>query len=80
MHSGFEENEENAPQRLAAGAVEAVAPRIGNIHCVSKAYSNRTPIVIRVYGGNIGAATRGPSGRQRPQDLYLRLVERRFTE
>ncbi|MFM0242911.1 cysteine dioxygenase family protein [Paraburkholderia phytofirmans] len=47
-----------APRRLDAGAVDAVSPRIGDIHRVSNAFSDRTSISIHVYGANIGAVKR----------------------
>ncbi|QQC65017.1 cysteine dioxygenase family protein [Paraburkholderia ginsengisoli] len=50
--------EHGAPQRLGQGAVDAVSPRVGDIHRVSNAFSDRTSISIHVYGGNIGAVTR----------------------
>ena len=50
--------EEGAAKRLDAGAVDAVSPRIGDIHRVSNAFDDRTSISIHVYGGNIGAVTR----------------------
>jgi len=46
------------PQHLQAGRVEAVSPRIGDIHRVSNALSDQTSISIHVYGGNIGAIER----------------------
>jgi predicted metal-dependent enzyme (double-stranded beta helix superfamily) len=46
------------PQRLDAGKVDAVSPRIGDIHRVSNAYSDRPSISIHIYGGNIGAIRR----------------------
>jgi len=45
-------------QRLTPGQVEAVSPRIGDIHQVRNAFSDRTSISIHVYGGNIGAVKR----------------------
>jgi len=56
--------EEGAAKRLDAGAVDAVSPRIGDIHRVSNAFHDRTSISIHVYGGNIGAVTRSvyPAG------------------
>ena len=56
--------EEGAAKRLDAGAVDAVSPRIGDIHRVSNAFDDRTSISIHVYGGNIGAVTRSvyPAG------------------
>ncbi|CAB3718902.1 cysteine dioxygenase family protein [Paraburkholderia rhynchosiae] len=60
--------EEGTPQRLDTGAVDAVSPRIGDIHRVSNGFSDRTSISIHVYGGNIGAVTRsvypGGTGRK----------------
>ncbi|MFM0734937.1 cysteine dioxygenase [Paraburkholderia sediminicola] len=51
--------EEAGPaKRLEAGAVDAVSPRIGDIHRVSNAFRDRASISIHVYGGNIGAVTR----------------------
>ncbi|QXH45144.1 cysteine dioxygenase [Pseudomonas xanthosomatis] len=47
-----------APVRLAPGQVEAVSPRIGDIHQVSNAYADQVSISIHVYGGNIGAVKR----------------------
>lgn len=43
---------------LQAGDVEAVSPRIGDVHRVSNALSDRPSISIHVYGGNIGAIRR----------------------
>lgn len=45
-------------RRLETGAVEAVSPRIGDIHRVSNAYEDRVSISIHVYGANIGAVSR----------------------
>ncbi|NPT60310.1 cysteine dioxygenase family protein [Paraburkholderia elongata] len=50
--------EEGAAKRLDAGAVDAVSPRIGDIHRVSNVFRDRASISIHVYGGNIGAVTR----------------------
>ncbi|PRN01981.1 cysteine dioxygenase [Pseudomonas sp. LLC-1] len=47
-----------APVRLAPGQVEAVSPRIGDIHQVSNAFSDQVSISIHVYGDNIGAVKR----------------------
>jgi len=46
------------PATLHAGDVEAVSPRIGDIHRVSNALADRPSISIHVYGGNIGAVRR----------------------
>lgn len=49
---------EGAAVRLAPGQVEAVSPRIGDIHQVSNAFTDQVSISIHVYGGNIGAVKR----------------------
>jgi predicted metal-dependent enzyme (double-stranded beta helix superfamily) len=54
---------------LETGAVEAVSPRIGDIHRVSNAYDDRISISIHVYGANIGAVRRcvySPEGEPKP--------------
>jgi 3-mercaptopropionate dioxygenase len=43
---------------LGAGEVDAVSPRVGDIHQVSNALSDRPSISIHVYGGNIGRVRR----------------------
>jgi predicted metal-dependent enzyme (double-stranded beta helix superfamily) len=43
---------------LRPGQVEAVSPRIGDIHRVSNAFADQTSISIHVYGANIGAVQR----------------------
>ena len=43
---------------LAPGQVEAVSPRIGDVHRVSNGWKDRSSISIHVYGGNIGAIRR----------------------
>jgi predicted metal-dependent enzyme (double-stranded beta helix superfamily) len=59
--------ENRAARRLDAGAVNVVSPRIGDIHRVSHAFSDRTSISIHVYGANIGAVKRSvyPGGTAR---------------
>lgn len=55
--------------RLEPGQVEAVSPRVGDIHQVSNAFDDQVSISIHVYGANIGAvrrATYDPEGRPRP--------------
>lgn len=55
--------------RLDPGQVEAVSPRIGDIHRVSNAFDDRVSISIHVYGGNIGAVKRAvyqPDGGEKP--------------
>jgi predicted metal-dependent enzyme (double-stranded beta helix superfamily) len=54
------------PRRLQPGEVEAVSPRIGDIHRVTNAVAERASVSIHVYGANIGAVERStfdPSGR-----------------
>lgn len=43
---------------LTPGAVDAVSPRVGDVHRVSNAYDDRVSISIHVYGANIGAVPR----------------------
>ena len=55
--------------RLEAGQVEAVSPRIGDVHQVSNAHADQTSISIHVYGANIGAVRRStytPDGTAKP--------------
>jgi predicted metal-dependent enzyme (double-stranded beta helix superfamily) len=49
---------EGAPTVLRPGQVEAVSPRIGDVHRVSNALADRPSISIHVYGANIGAVQR----------------------
>jgi predicted metal-dependent enzyme (double-stranded beta helix superfamily) len=56
-------------QRLDPGAVDAVSPRIGDIHRVANAHDDRVSISIHVYGADIGAvrrATYDGSGQEKP--------------
>lgn len=43
---------------LAAGAIDLVSPRIGDIHRVSNAFGDRPSVSIHVYGANIGKVER----------------------
>ncbi|GLO56169.1 3-mercaptopropionate dioxygenase [Pseudomonas putida] len=47
-----------APVRIDPGHVEAVSPRIGDIHQVSNVFDDQVSISIHVYGANIGAVRR----------------------
>lgn len=49
---------DGAPVRLEPGHIEAVSPRLGDIHRVSNAFNDRVSISIHVYGANIGAVKR----------------------
>ncbi|AWK89103.1 cysteine dioxygenase [Azospirillum thermophilum] len=55
---------------LEAGSVEAVSPRIGDVHAIANALPDRPSISIHVYGGNIGAIRRSVfdplTGRRKP--------------
>ena len=58
-----------APLRLQPGQVEAVSPRIGDVHRVANAFADRVSISIHVYGANIGAVARHvypPEGGRKP--------------
>ena len=46
------------PRRLEPGDLDAVSPRLGDIHRVANAYDDRTSVSIHVYGANIGAVRR----------------------
>ena len=46
------------PTRLEPGRIEAVSPRIGDVHQVANALSDRSSVSIHVYGANIGAVER----------------------
>lgn len=46
------------PALLEVGQVDAVSPRIGDIHRVANAFDDRVSISIHVYGANIGAVER----------------------
>ncbi|SEI39405.1 Predicted metal-dependent enzyme of the double-stranded beta helix superfamily [Azotobacter beijerinckii] len=57
------------PVRLSPGQVEAVSPRIGDIHRVFNASPDQVSISIHVYGANIGAVRRAvylPDGSEKP--------------
>jgi predicted metal-dependent enzyme (double-stranded beta helix superfamily) len=47
-----------APVRLRPGQVEAVSPRLGDLHRARNVFDHRTSISIHVYGANIGAVHR----------------------
>ena len=56
------------PVRLVPGDVEAVSPRIGDVHRVRNVYDDRVSVSIHVYGANIGGVRRhtypGEGGRK----------------
>lgn len=43
---------------LACGAIDLVSPRIGDIHRVSNAFTDRVSVSIHVYGADIGRVQR----------------------
>jgi predicted metal-dependent enzyme (double-stranded beta helix superfamily) len=47
-----------APHRLERGQIEAVSPRLGDVHTVANAMPDQPSISIHVYGANIGAVRR----------------------
>jgi predicted metal-dependent enzyme (double-stranded beta helix superfamily) len=58
----------NTIETLEPGEVEAVSPRVGDIHRVWNAQADAPSISIHVYGGNIGAverATYAPDGTRK---------------
>ncbi|MFT4247059.1 MAG: cysteine dioxygenase [Pseudomonas sp.] len=59
------------PQRLLPGQVEAVSPRIGDIHSVRNAYPDRSSISIHVYGGNIGAVRRAVYAEDGSEKVFV---------
>lgn len=44
--------------RLGAGSVDAVSPKVGDIHRVANAHDDRVSISIHVYGADIGRVER----------------------
>ncbi|MFT4045289.1 MAG: hypothetical protein QM661_01205 [Solimonas sp.] len=60
---------EGEQECLRPGDVEAVSPRVGDIHEVANAYDDRVSISIHVYGADIGAVRRSvftPDGIRKP--------------
>lgn len=74
ISQGYRESEglpmaEGPPVRLAPGDVEAVSPRIGDVHRVRNACDDRVSISIHVYGADIGKVQRHtypPEGGRKP--------------
>jgi 3-mercaptopropionate dioxygenase len=46
------------PDRIAAGGIDTVSPRIGDIHQVTNAITNGISVSIHVYGGDISRIVR----------------------
>jgi predicted metal-dependent enzyme (double-stranded beta helix superfamily) len=47
-----------ATHRLEPGGIDAVSPRVGDIHVVENAYKDRPSLSIHVYGSDIGRTER----------------------
>jgi len=59
------------PTLLQPGQVEAVGPRIGDIHHVRNAYDDRVSVSIHVYGGDIGAVERNIYSEDGTPQAYI---------
>ena len=57
--------------RLDPGQVEAVSPRIGDVHRVHNLFEDRVSVSIHVYGGNIGAVQRHTYAPQGGRKLFV---------
>ncbi|TBU95683.1 cysteine dioxygenase family protein [Phytopseudomonas dryadis] len=57
--------------RLNPGQVEAVSPRIGDIHQVSNAFDDRVSVSIHVYGADIGAVHRAVYREDGSEKLFI---------
>jgi predicted metal-dependent enzyme (double-stranded beta helix superfamily) len=62
---------DGSPTYLAPGAVEAVSPRIGDIHQVRNALADRASISIHVYGANIGGVRRSVFKEDGSEKLFI---------
>jgi predicted metal-dependent enzyme (double-stranded beta helix superfamily) len=49
---------QSGAHRVKPGEIDRVSPRVGDIHVVSNATTDRTAVSIHVYGANIGAVRR----------------------
>jgi predicted metal-dependent enzyme (double-stranded beta helix superfamily)/rhodanese-related sulfurtransferase len=66
-------------RRLCPGDVDAVSPRIGDIHQVSNAYDDRASVSIHVYGANIGAVRRNTYGPRGERKTFISGYSNRVT-
>jgi predicted metal-dependent enzyme (double-stranded beta helix superfamily) len=62
LGAGGRPEKTGAAELLLPGQVVAVSPRIGDIHRVANALTDRASISIHVYGGNIGRIHRSVFG------------------
>ena len=58
-------------ERLESGTVEAVSPRVGDIHRVANAHADRTSISIHVYGADIGTVERASYDADRREHRFV---------
>ncbi len=74
---GFQRNSDGAlitdggRVQLRPGQVEAVSPKIGDIHQVSNAFDDQVSISIHVYGANIGAVRRAVYQADGSEKLFI---------
>ncbi|CAI8914051.1 3-mercaptopropionate dioxygenase [Pseudomonas chlororaphis] len=57
--------------QLLPGQVEAVSPKIGDIHQVNNAFDDQVSISIHVYGANIGAVRRAVYQADGSEKLFI---------
>ncbi|WP_053184419.1 cysteine dioxygenase [Pseudomonas thivervalensis] len=57
--------------QLRPGQVEAVSPKVGDIHQVSNAFDDQASISIHVYGANIGAVRRAVYQADGSEKLFI---------
>lgn len=69
---------ENSATRLDPGQVEAVSPRVGDIHRVRNAFDDRASISIHVYGANIGAVRRATYRADGEEKTFVSGYSNRF--
>jgi hypothetical protein len=67
-------------QELRPGQVEAVSPRVGDVHRVSNVLSDQVSISIHVYGANIGAVKRSVFFEDGARSLCLGLQQCRAAQ
>jgi predicted metal-dependent enzyme (double-stranded beta helix superfamily) len=56
---------------LYPGDIEAVSPRLGDIHRVANAYDHKVSISIHVYGADIGKVERATYDRSGQPKRFL---------
>lgn len=58
VHTASKQLIHDATHTAAAGEIDLVSPRVGDVHKVSNALDNEVSVSIHVYGANIGAVKR----------------------